>query len=663
MENLSFQLDDILKINLDFTMLTKTLKFLIENGQKNAKDIILLKERVNELTCQKPVIVQNEKINTIQEPIDNNELKFIKDSITYLQLNVINLESNLLQTKNSLETRFDEYKQNTDADIIALKSNIDENFIEFHETTHLMSIKNQDTVKENDEVFNQIQKRLDNVDELIRSFSIKFSTMKDELEKNPRVERIEKLMEKLSLEDIFKETSDGIEMEKRMKEFNPNNPAEKGDFLVEMNTKYLTIICEVNKLRDMIRVFQSIPAEDEIQIYSSYVPFITRISHLEQQIDNIHAQLSIIERIKVRASTMKRSETLKNNDSISLYNLLNRTKEFQISTFEEEKEEKGIKNEKEENEINEVSQIKEEKEVKGVIKNIEIKEAKDLKADKEKDMKEGSSEVNEVKYVKVEKAEKDQKEQKEEENEFKNEDEDDEDNKSNSIDVNQEILNLHERLELMTERLSQKLSRNDFETILKQGLYENEIIYPNKIKEIENRLQKAWYRHRVKSVPTDIPSDKKDSTDEELSDIHKLSKLFEDKIQKTLEIAQVSDLKVQDLIKHIQNCEEEILENSKKIALLQENLKKASKKKAEDNDKAFEHLQELEEIKGKIQDIFQKVQEGSKLHKRDYGTLQDLRRILDSKTSKEEVENKVDKHELRQMMRLLSNKVFFYLDW
>ena len=129
------------------------------------------------------------------------------------------------------------------------------------------------------------------------------------------------------------------------------------------------------------------------------------------------------------------------------------------------------------------------------------------------------------------------------------------------------------------------------------------------------------------------------------------------KINKFTTNLQVQDIRTQDLLKRQQHFEDFQQEITSHIQKLKDRLNKNSLKSTEDQEKTLTHLQELEKVRSNVQEIIHKVQEGNKLHKRDYNTIQELKHLLDSKTSKEEIDQKVDKNELKKMLRNLSKKV------
>ena len=614
MDNFPISLDNMIKVSFDQTLLSQSFSYLIETQKKQEEEIRNLHKLITELSEEKTQKKEDENFKIMLEAYLKDSQPFINMVAINEQLQKYSLSTDTkladfikitdLQLKESnksneyIQKRIEDVERSL-SDLLIIQWNPKE--LASPEANLLVPLQPADSESDRDEKDKSINYRL----------NIKVGDFQ------ARLQEVEKKIELFSSDLALKDKYEN-EIRQRLSEINPNNPIEKSDLLLEVNGKYLTMLSELNKLRDMIRALCDLPNEEVIQIPSLYVPYISRIGNIEKKLENMDHWIFDIETVKKQIN-----EIANHKYGLKKYN----------------------------------SHI-------DILDNNEG----DSKLTKE------NEEISDVKYSKKNEKAKD---------EFKTNIEKEIENKILAI-YEEDLKQLNAKINQIAFELSQKASLSDiaqqFISLSKfKADQANNIFDPEKIKKIEDRLQQNWLEALVidpeasgsnKFLSPVLKQKPEQDTDfaellklheeytlSEIENVTKELKKIEQRLTKYWDFSRISEMRIQDLIKSVQGCEELIALNGENISKIQESFKKKSKLLSEEESKSLAHLQELETLREKIQEIIQRIQEGSKLHKRDYDTLQELKKTLNSKTSKEDIEQKVDKNELKKLARLLTKKV------
>lgn len=564
MEEQPFTTENIINITIDSHKLSGSLNLLYQFHRANSSAIEILKKSITDLTTS----TQDLKNSLTSLSGSFQSLETFKDSSQTKQKNLEtqlnSIESFQTQAIKSIESKFPEISNQVLTELENLKNDHKQNLQQIKSSFQNKLKKSKTSILHSVEL-----SRIEASDQLVDG---KFERQNSENFENLslRIGNVEDRLKRISIEEIF-EKSENCELNQRILS---KDPEEREDLLGELNLKYVQVIGEVGKLRELLRSFAKEPKEESIVLPAlGYSTYSTRISELEKKIKVLDEQLKDLNKPSLSQSPV----------------YINKRKTFTD------------------------------------YKSIEHKI---------------------------------------QENSLENTD-------------------FHSKFEELSKKLSEKVSVWDLDNYFKDNIEKFLGIQENTIQNLESRIFKDLI-DRSESIKSEVPSIPHENIElinpppdlknliisinntlsihqatilEELQRFSSELKSFEAKTNKFSTNLQVQDLRTQDLLKrqqHFEDFQQEITSHTQK---LQDRLNRNSLKSTEDLEKTLSHLQELEKVRSNVQEIIHKMQEGNKLHKRDYNTIQELKQLLESKTSKEEIDQKVDKNELKKMFRNLSKKV------
>jgi hypothetical protein len=396
-----------------------------------------------------------------------------------------------------------------------------------------------------------------------------------------RMEQIENSLKRISFEDFLENSEDSSNFQK----IKTRNFEEKNDLLLELNSKYMIVLNEVAKLREMIRFVSSLTEEEPIVFPTNYDSYSNRIARLEVQFQELQESLK---------ESRKDSFTAVKEQKIMTPNPLS-------------KKRKSL---------------------------TELTRTASKPSHTSKDLVQKITDLKTLIFDKVSYSEVENLIKNHLENCFSS-------NRVTISELESRIFKeIDQRSEVTSDHLKSPVVDMNERSCESRSVVDDQFILKELLKTVNESLDKQFIltTGEIERLSTDI-------------------KTFEAKINKMMTFAQVQDLRTQDLLKRVQVFEDFKQEVLDQIQKIQDRFRKTSLKSSEDFEKTLGQLQEMEKIRSNVQEIIQKMQEGSKLHRRDYETIQELKSMLESKLSKEELEQKVDKNDLKKMFRNLSKRV------
>lgn len=624
MENLPFSQEEVLSFTFDFSKLSQNLKVMSNNQLAQISETENLKRLIQLLLASK-----EENAKAIEElkrsSSDQNEIvKKTADTIDSLDKKFSLVREAYSNIMKGFEEKLNNVVENIYNEMKIMISEQDKKFDDFKIDVR-RKIRNIQISSGHNPV---AQKESETVkSELMRHETMAFESL------NERVEFIEKTMKKLMIEDIVNESSES-ELNERVNNANLANTEEKSDVLFELNTKYLSIINEVSKLREKLHYLSSSSPKSNPSDHTSYVPYITRISTLESLVNGI--QLRLQER---HSSNILSYDIFSNSTSnivlpkeTILPEIIKETSvsrptlsESPLHVLPKDTNSKSAKGHRKRNSLQDLQILVEKpKAVAPTVHNysedIQLIKRKIFELSEELKNKSDKTSITVVIHEAIAA--------------FKNE--------KDIIELCNEdkLRSLESKINsnlFKSEKEKKTKDQNMYKGITQEEFSETFLEFTNKINHTVQSYQNHIYTE-IETLTNDI-------------------KNIEAKATKAANTSQVFDIRTQDLMKRTSQIEESLNQISGEVEKIQDRYRKNTLKNTEELEKTVAYLRELENLRTNVQEILQKMQEGSKLHKRDYNTILELRQMVESKLSKEEIEQKVDKNELKKMFRLLARKV------
>lgn len=624
MENLPFSHEEVLSFTFDFSKLSTNLKVMSNNQLAQISETENLKRLVQLLLASKEENAksieelkksssdQNEIIRKTADTIDSLDKKFSLVRETY---------SNIMK---GFEEKLNNVVENIYNEMKIMISEQDKKFDDFKSDVR-RKIRNIQISSGNNPI---VQNESETVkSELIRHETIAFESL------NERIEFIEKTMKKLMIEDIVNEDSES-ELNERINNANLSNPEEKSDVLFELNTKYLSIINEVSRLREKLHFISSSSPKSNPSDHTSYVPYITRISALESSVNNIQLKLQ-----ENRSSHILSYDIFSNPTSnivlpkepilpeIIKETSVSRTQfsESPLRALPKDTNSKSAKGHRKRNSFQDLHTLTEKPKATiqtshNYSEDIQLLKRKIFELNEDLKSKSDKTSITVIIHEAIAA--------------FKNE---------------KDIIELcnEDKLKSLESKINSNLYKSDkekkskdqnvFKGVTQEEFSETFLEFTNKINHTVQSYQNHIYTE-IEVLTNDI-------------------KNIEAKATKAANTSQVFDIRTQDIMKRTSQIEESLKQISEELEKIQDRYRRNTLKNTEELEKTVAYLRELENLRTNVKEIIQKMQEGSKLHKRDYNTILELRQMVESKLSKEEIEQKVDKNELKKMFRLLARKV------
>lgn len=585
MEDLNFSSENIISVSLDFKKLSGTLNLLYQFHRSNSSSIEILQKSVIDLTTTTEDLTKS--LNFLSSSIKSLEL--FKESSQIKQKNletqINSIEDLQIQGYKSLEKKLPEFSNQMLTELEKVKTEQKTNLQEIKSEIRQKLKKSKSSIMQSVELSRVEATEYAVEAKLVRQNSENFELLA------MRLENVENSLKRLSYEENF-DNSEEIELNKRILN---QIPEERSDLVAELNLKYLSVINEVAKLREMLRSFAQVPKEESLPASTNYITYSTRISELEQKIKDMDENFKDL-----------------NNKPIQYSPLLdNKRNSYSALDKGKRKVREGLKGLKELNEFQQ-NFVELNKKLEEKVSIVELENYIKVNIDKFLGFQESPVKDLENRIFK------------------------------DLIDRSESLKSQNFR-SISEENLDKPLGHA--KNVL-DSLSQEHPAFEDYYKDLKNLIQNM----------TSTISLNQATTIEEIERFSSDLKTFEAKINKFSTTLQVQDLRIQDILKRQQHSEDFQQEISNHIQKFEDRLKRNSLK-SEDLEKNLIHLQELEKIRNNVQEIIHKVQEGNKLHKQDYNTIQELRKLLDSKTSKEDIDQKVDKNELKKIFRNLSSKV------
>ena len=570
MEDAIFNAENLINLSIDFKKLSGTLNLLYQNNRMNSSNIEVLHNSFNELSSSSHSTITT--LASIKSAFEAFEL-FQQSSIIKqknLESQIKSLEEKFSVSLKSIEKRLPDISNQFYSEMDKLKCD-NKNFINEIKSKVERKLKKSKTLILQSVELSRVEVDAQHDTNFHRQNSENFDIL------NARVEQIENNLKRVSFDEIFENS-----YESAFNRIRGKSLEEKNDLVLELNSKYMKVVAEVAKLREMIRTVAGLDEEKPVDLNVNYLTFNKRIENLESQ-------------IRMMVEKMKEPE-----------------KEFKVFTPNPlNKKRKSL------------TELAIQKNPQKVI---------NISSDLTNKLIELKSQIQEkVSYYDLELFVRDQIDQ--------------------AIGPKRNLVSQLESQIFKEIDHRSELSNTDLikSTIIEASEKSYQI---NSISEDQN-----FIKDLLKTVHDSL--DKQHLlTTAELERISNEIKNFESKINKLTTNIQVQDIRTQDLTKRIQILEDFKQEANDHIQKLVDRFRKTSIKSSEELEKTASQLQEMEKIRSNVQEIINKMQEGSKLHKRDYETIQQLKSMLESKLSKEEIEQKVDKNDLKIMFRNLTKRVF-----
>ena len=569
MEDATFNAENLINFSIDFKKLSGTLNLLYQNNRMNSSNIEVLHNSFNELSSSSHQAITT--LASIKSAFEAFDL-FQQSSIIKqknLETQIKSLEENFSVSLKSLEKRLPDISNQFNSEIDKLKFD-NKNFIHEIKSKVERKLKKSKTLILQSVELSRVEVDAQHDMNFHRQNSENFEIL------NARVEQIENNLKRVSFDEIFENSYDSVFNTIRGKSLE-----EKNDLVLELNSKYMKVVAEVAKLREMIRTVAGLDEEKPIDLNVNYLTFNKRIENLEREIFMMQEKEKEPEKEFKVFTPNPLSKKRKSLTELAIQKTSQ--KSIHINT----------------DLVSKLSELKSQIQEKVSFYDLEmfVRDQIDQAIGQKRNL------VSQL-----------------ESQIFK------------EIDHRSELSNT----DLIKSTIIE-ISEKSYQT---NSISEDQNFIKGLLKTVNESLDK---QHLL--------------TTAELERLSNELKNFESKLNKFTTNIQVQDIRTQDLAKRIQILEDFKQEANDHIKKIGDRFRKTSIKSSEEIEKNASQLQEMEKIRSNVQEIINKMQEGSKLHKRDYETIQQLKSMLESKLSKEEIEQKVDKNDLKKMFRNLTKRV------
>ena len=565
MEDTTFNSENLINLSIDFKKLSGTLNLLYQHNRTNSANIEVLQKSFIDLSSSSQFTSNTlSLIKTTFEAFDQFQQSSIQKQKN-LETQIKSLEESFAASLKSLEKKLPDLSTQINSEIDKLKSD---------QKNLVQEIKSKIERNSKPSILQSVE--LSRVETDLQH-DLNFHRQNSEVYEglNARVEQIETSLKRVSFEEIFDNIDDSAFQKIRRKSIE-----EKNDLIMELNLKYMMVISEVAKLREMMRAVANLDEEKPVDLNVNYLTFNKRIGNMEDQMR------MMLEKVKESEKELK----------VQTPNPLSKKRKSLTELGIRKTTEKTISNPDLLTKLNELKSLIQEK-VSFYDLSLFVKDQiEQVIGPKQNLVSQLESQI------------------------FK------------EIDHRSELSNTDLARSVIIEA-----SEKSYEF---KSMNEEQNTLKDLLKTVHESLDK---QHLL--------------TTSELERLSNEIKTFDAKINKLTTAIQVQDIRTQDQAKRVQVLEDFKQEANDQIEKLVDRFKKTSMKSSEELEKTMTQLQEMEKIRSNVQEIIQKLQEGSKLHKRDYETIQELKSVLESKLSKEEIEQKVDKNDLKKMFRNLSKRV------
>lgn len=569
MEDPSFNSENLIHLSIDFKKLSGTLNLLYQHNRANSSNIEVLQKSFLDLSSA--------------SQFTSNTLSSVKTAFEAFEL----FQQSSIQKQKNLETQIKSLEENFSASLKSIEKKLPELSNQFNSELDKLRFDQRNIIQEiKSKVERKIKKSKTSILQSVElsrveaepQHDLNFNRQNSEIYEglSARVEQIESSLKRVSFDEIFDNCED-----LGMHGFRRKSIEEKNDLIMELNLKYVQVVSEVAKLREMMRALANLDEEKPVDLNVNYLTFSKRIENVEYQ-------------IRMMQEKVKESE-----------------KEFKVQT------------------PNPLSQKRKS------LTELAIQKAPEKSISSNLDLQ---KKLNELKSLIQEKV--------------------------SFYDLNLFVKDQIEQVLGPNRNLVSQLESQIFKEIDHRSELSNTDLAKSVLIEATEKSLEFKSSNQDQNLIKDLLKTVQDSLDKQhlltTSELERLSneiKIFDAKINKVTTAIQVQDIRTQDLSKRVQVLEDFRQEASDQIQKLVDRFKKTSIKSSEELEKTVTQLQEMEKIRNNVQEIIHKLQEGSKLHKRDYETIQELKSMLESKLSKEEIEQKVDKNDLKKMFRNLTKRV------